>query len=110
MLGGIISRIAQAREIRRALTLSRPDFEAWKLEKFRRLARFARAITVLPPDHRRAEDRRRSVRAGRFPGAHEVAADAELRRDLDRARRHEAGDRRLPHPLARPDRPLPRQV
>jgi phenylacetate-coenzyme A ligase PaaK-like adenylate-forming protein len=42
MLGGIISRIAQAREIRRALTLSRADFEAWKLEKFRHLVRHVR--------------------------------------------------------------------
>jgi len=41
MLGEIIGRIAQAREIKRALTLSRPDFEAWKLEKFRRLVRHA---------------------------------------------------------------------
>ena len=42
MLGEIIGRIAQAREIRRALKLSRADFEAWKLEKFRRLARHVR--------------------------------------------------------------------
>jgi phenylacetate-coenzyme A ligase PaaK-like adenylate-forming protein len=42
MLGEFIGRIAQAREIRRALKLSRADFEAWKLEKFRRLARHAR--------------------------------------------------------------------
>ncbi len=39
MLGRIIGRIAHGREIRRALKLSRADFEAWKLEKFRRLAR-----------------------------------------------------------------------
>jgi len=41
MLGEIISRFAQAREIRRARKLSRADFEAWKLEKFRRLVRHA---------------------------------------------------------------------
>ncbi len=42
MLGEIIGRVAQAREIRRALKLNRADFEAWKLEKFRRLARHVR--------------------------------------------------------------------
>jgi phenylacetate-coenzyme A ligase PaaK-like adenylate-forming protein len=41
MLGEIVSRIAQAREIRRARKLGRADFEAWKLEKFRRLVRHA---------------------------------------------------------------------
>jgi phenylacetate-coenzyme A ligase PaaK-like adenylate-forming protein len=41
MLGEIISRVAKTREVRRALKLSRADFEAWKLEKFRRLARHA---------------------------------------------------------------------
>jgi len=42
MLGRIIRRIAQARDIGRALKLSRADFEAWKLEKFRRLVRHAK--------------------------------------------------------------------
>src|SRR5262252_6081770 len=41
MFGEIVGRIAQARDIRRALKLSRADFEAWKLEKFRRLVRHA---------------------------------------------------------------------
>src|SRR5262245_3879316 len=41
MLGEIVDRIAQAREIKRALKLSRLDFEAWKLAKFRRLVRHA---------------------------------------------------------------------
>jgi phenylacetate-coenzyme A ligase PaaK-like adenylate-forming protein len=41
MLGEIVGRMAQAREIRRALKLNRADFEAWKLGKFRRLVRHA---------------------------------------------------------------------
>src|SRR5262245_53219220 len=41
MLGEIVGRIAQTREIRQALKLNRADFEAWKLDKFRRLVRHA---------------------------------------------------------------------
>lgn len=56
MLGEIIGRIAQAREIRGALKLGRADFEAWKLEKFRRLARHVRERS---PYYRRIIDERK---------------------------------------------------
>lgn len=56
MLERIIGRITHGREIRRALKLGRADFEAWKLDKFRRLVRHARARS---PYYRRIIDERK---------------------------------------------------
>jgi phenylacetate-coenzyme A ligase PaaK-like adenylate-forming protein len=42
MLAELMTRIAKAREVRRDSKLTRPEFEAQKLERFRRFARHAR--------------------------------------------------------------------
>jgi phenylacetate-CoA ligase len=80
MLGGIVRRIAQAREIRRALTLSRADFEAWKLEKFRHLARYVRERS---PYYRRIIDERKIDVDRCVPGDFPVLTKSLLMENFD---------------------------
>ena len=80
MLGEIVGRIAQAREIRRALKLSRADFEAWKLGKFRRLARHARERS---PYYRRIIDERKIEVDRCVPGDFPVLTKSLLMQHFD---------------------------
>ena len=111
MLAELMTRIAKAREVRRDSKLTRAEFEAQKLERFRRFVRHVRERSPYYRQHHRgAQHRRRPLRAGRLPAAHEVDPDAELRRDRHGARRDEGRDRGLPHALERPERPVLGQV
>ena len=104
-------RLHKMRELKRNATMSRADFEAMKLAKFRKLARYVLDASPYYADliAEREIDVDACVPAD-FPVLTKSIVMANFDRIVDRPPHHETGCRGLSHAFHRSDRPAVRRL